>query len=607
MASRLLDLPLELTLRIFLELDPQNLIKCRVVCGRLLEIITNDIELQYLIELFSAGMLDTRTFFPTSGGTIQTSGRLEALRSFIRTRNGLTDLHDFPLDGLRIVAGYTDQPLVQNTFALVRRSFTSHQIRTRTGGLEGPRPGSEWMTEADPLSSRWKHLSGVLCWNEGWLFHFVKPPGKSRGLEMRCWDLDLRERFGEGVLKNDGRLLSCWVDSYQDLLVVPEKVDVPQLKLHFLSLTTGKEHPLALFPTYTTPFYNHLVVQAPSIPWEIHRGASWSYAVDIYDQHMAISVQWEEYPQVVIINWKTGDVLEKWDIPFDFLTFIDAHTIILASAFTGLTRYGASDTDFSHLKIFDLRRVEYSPPGSKVPGSSTTQSIPLGFARPVPLLFLDLLKDVERSQMLDFFSVCNGRTGSGTYSTNSSFRPIFIQNPQVDIITIKVDLISSRCPTFIVTSVGALLDFITANTSERPTPLVPREFALHEWPNCTFPHRLHSRHSSMSVSGSRLLLSLGSYNEVPAQREWHLFDFNTRPWRKEQGDEFKSKENDLLPKNLSTHVGFPVPHIKKIIAPTFTGNYPELTEDHWVSFIRGKGGNPKIGHVAIHQMDDVAL
>ncbi|TFK62356.1 hypothetical protein BDN72DRAFT_848776 [Pluteus cervinus] len=423
---------------------------------------------------------------------------------------------------------------------------------------------------------------------------------------MKLWELDLRERF-RGVLlpENDVQLPvlpACWVDVSQDLLIVHQKVQVnmQQLKLHFLSLTTGKEHPLAFVPTYTTPFYNSAVVPSPHFRWETR---FWSYSVEIYGQHMAISLQWDELPQIVVINWKTGDVLEKWTTQFDFFAFLDAHTLLLAK---GYIRPSQDTPTSPNLKIFDLRSIEYVPPHQpEASGLTTVQLIHSGFSIPIPLLRLNLSRDVGTFEPLNIFTVKSGRSGTGSGTgKDSSLEPLFVQNPRCDIVTIELNFFVSTCPRFIITSVGPLLEFVAAKTASRLTPLVTQEFALHEWPNCEFPHPGHSQHAPISVSGSRLLIPLKSHDGA-VQRVLELFDFNTRPWRRELGDDLEA--NDLLPTNLSAHVGFPVPHMRKIITPNCTGSHTDLTEDQCASFVLGIGSNTNIGQIAIHRTDDVEL
>ncbi|TFK61007.1 hypothetical protein BDN72DRAFT_904493 [Pluteus cervinus] len=93
MAFRLLDLLLELILKIFVDLGSQTLVQCRAVCAQSLEIITNDTELQYLIE-FSQQEWSTPVYLSRLlESMIRPSGRLNALSSFIQTRSSLTDPH----------------------------------------------------------------------------------------------------------------------------------------------------------------------------------------------------------------------------------------------------------------------------------------------------------------------------------------------------------------------------------------------------------------------------------------------------------------------------------------------------------------------------------
>ncbi|TFK63353.1 hypothetical protein BDN72DRAFT_324071 [Pluteus cervinus] len=571
MTSRLLDLPPELALAILVFLDARSLVACKTVCSRFLKIITNDTELQYIIELFSVGMIDNHNSSPSTG-TIWPNAclRLQTLKSFLQIRNGLYDLRNYSVDGFRVIN--QDSQTDAWCPSLVIKTFSSHDIQA---GIEG---NHEWQ---DGRDYKWRYFPGILSWKYGPHFHFVKLPGKMRGVAMKTWKLDLRTTFGNEGPAADDRAVSYRVDVHQDLLILMEKPARMEFKVHFLSLTTGKRHPSAHSPVHTLWFGSE---EAEDPDW------STSYSIVTYDHHIAISISSDSStPQLLILNWKTGTVLGKLSIQSFQMTFLNAHILIVA-------KNGADDTSqpgVPHLELFDLRFLQQ-------PGSALSD-----FSALVPILRLDLLKDLEpgpdsTDHYPNWLILKTGSTGVGT---SPDLEPLFTQDPRHDILVIKLRFIHPR---FIVTSAGALLDFLSMNTPTIPTTtppaLVTRAFAIHEWPNCTFFHPDHSRDAPASTCGSRLMIPSISKTD-PAQRSFYLFDFNTRPWRRELGGEFKPLENDLLPMDFSSHQGFPVPHIRRIISPSCTGIWLNLTEDRWISLVRGSGCNWNLGHAVIFRTE----
>ncbi|TFK62357.1 hypothetical protein BDN72DRAFT_393273 [Pluteus cervinus] len=239
-------------------------------------------------------MVDTRNSSPSSGAPLNTQACISALRWFIHTRNGVNDLKDFSLTTLQLA--------YQHNNGQVRPLLVHQSIPPRLlGHWDGARGRSSW-----------KYFPGILCSNHGPHFHFVRLPGKSRGVEMKTWQLNLGDEFGDSGPMTAGQTISYHIDVNQDLLVLAHELGRVHVKLYFLSLTTGQRHSLSHSRELTISFEGTNIDQDQAPVFE----PEFLYLIESYGHILAVStLRNGRSSQLAIFNWKTGDIFAVSSLP----------------------------------------------------------------------------------------------------------------------------------------------------------------------------------------------------------------------------------------------------------------------------------------------------
>ncbi|TFK62585.1 hypothetical protein BDN72DRAFT_848501, partial [Pluteus cervinus] len=185
--------PPEIVARSLRYLDGHSLIKCRRVCRLFSSLIADDIEIQYIVELYSSGMVDE----PRVSPDLSTRERLEKLRELVTWRQSRTQLRENDTTVSLIEAG---------NGRYQSYSFIRLLDDDRTVGITD--------------------LTGVT--------------GKDKPLNSVERQHPIQPRDGTW-----GRFCS---DRDQDLLVVLDGNDLGPVGLRILSLSKGFQHPLAESP-----------------------------------------------------------------------------------------------------------------------------------------------------------------------------------------------------------------------------------------------------------------------------------------------------------------------------------------------------------------------
>ncbi|TFK63757.1 hypothetical protein BDN72DRAFT_963707 [Pluteus cervinus] len=310
----LLSLSSELISAIFEYVDCITVIRCREVCSRLWDIISNDISIQYRLELFAQNMVDCG---PLSAGGITTAARLEALKSFKWTctpklnQEGVIDINLFPITGVQL-----------------DRSADIVEIRNFNAPAEEPLAEEGFYEPQE--DEYWPRSHGVVFRARQVVLHFVQLPGLVRGIPLKKWTVDLGMSLGE-----------FYVDSTQDLIVViPPQVLGDRIKLHLRRMIDGAEHPLASVPDMTLMLAGHTY-----------------QSITIYERYIVVP---QRPPGVTILDWKLGKVVKRWLVPFYGYNFLDSRTFICMII-------NRTHPQIPHFQIYDVTQGngsdhEFSPP-----------------------------------------------------------------------------------------------------------------------------------------------------------------------------------------------------------------------------------------------------
>ncbi|TFK63749.1 hypothetical protein BDN72DRAFT_847284, partial [Pluteus cervinus] len=181
----LLSLSPELILAILEYVDEATVVRCREICSRLRDILSNDIGIQYRLELLAQNMVDCG---PLSAGGMTTFARLEALKSFKYTYipkpngRGVVDIHNVPIFGIQ--------------------GNSANNIEIRNLAEEAFQVHEQWR---DCL---WHETPGMVYLRRNSVLHFVRLPGPMRGIPSKKWKVDTGMNGSWGF----------HMDSQQDLL-----------------------------------------------------------------------------------------------------------------------------------------------------------------------------------------------------------------------------------------------------------------------------------------------------------------------------------------------------------------------------------------------------
>ncbi|KAH9175676.1 hypothetical protein EDB89DRAFT_2066586 [Lactarius sanguifluus] len=246
-------LPNELITNILAALHYRDLASCIQVCRRMADIIRDSVLLQYHLELGRCGMND---------GPLSTLSILERRERLLA--------HDDAWKSLRWSA-------CLNVFNFPDHGY--YEANIAPGGI------------LTFVSSRERRII------------FVQIPSNLRGIPMRQWELSLS--FVPHA--------PCALDLSEDILVVSQR---NEFNLHFLSLSTGKPHPLAADP----PLYDPL----PPFHQITH------VRISVAQNHVAVLIRDRK---LRVWNWKTGQIL--LDVASEnaqSISFIPENRILLATA-----------------------------------------------------------------------------------------------------------------------------------------------------------------------------------------------------------------------------------------------------------------------------------
>ncbi|KAF9229120.1 hypothetical protein BS17DRAFT_771061 [Gyrodon lividus] len=233
-------LPLELIIQILTFIGYRDLLTCSQVCRLFHTTIEQNALLQYIIELAVSGMQNG----PHS--VMDHANRLAALRNSQAAWNTLQ------------FTGLKDIRMLQGS------------LYELYGGV---------LVQSN-------HLGGLV---------FRRLPSHYRGIDEHVWSLDLP----------DVNLRDFTLDPAQDLLVLIARPLLRtgvhnarmEISIHLRSLTTGKEHPLAIKP----PILTHGVDL---------RAASLTFMAQVHRDHVAVHFISQTAPsELVVWNWKTGQIL----------------------------------------------------------------------------------------------------------------------------------------------------------------------------------------------------------------------------------------------------------------------------------------------------------
>ncbi|KAH9048736.1 hypothetical protein EDB84DRAFT_1556741 [Lactarius hengduanensis] len=248
-------LPNELITHILAALHYRDLASCTQVCRRMADIIRDSVLLQYHLELGKCGMNDG----PQS--TLSILERRERLLAHVDAWKTLRwsaclNVFNFPDHGY-------------------------YETNIAPGGI------------LTFVSSRERRIV------------FVQIPSNLRGIPMRQWELSL-SFVPHGP---------CALDLSEDILVVSQR---NEYNLHFLSLSTGKPHPLAANPTFYDPL--------PPFHQTTH------VRISVAQNHVAMLIR-DRDRKLRVWNWKTGQIL--LDVASEnaqSISFIPENRILLATA-----------------------------------------------------------------------------------------------------------------------------------------------------------------------------------------------------------------------------------------------------------------------------------
>ncbi|TFK68757.1 hypothetical protein BDN72DRAFT_654618 [Pluteus cervinus] len=300
----ILNLSPELVLAIFAYLDVPSIAICKKVSVAFFDLISNDVEIQYRFLLHSENLGDGPAGHGTAsahnGSSIK--AKLEQLKLFSHRRT-FTDLRRYPRTEIRYTtptsSSSTDPYPITFTCTQLTIPPSDSRIQLDPTGRPANESDFAWQCHYHSLgtgTSTWLLETGI---------RVLQLPGSIRGVPLRLWDIDLAEQFR---LEDNPRwdwVVKIWLDPSQDLLIVSEKLDIVQMKLHFRSLSTGHVHPLARVPYVQTEF--------TSLPGDqnINIGGNFSWHAVIQDECFAISHHFgtrRRVSQLLIINWKTGEI-----------------------------------------------------------------------------------------------------------------------------------------------------------------------------------------------------------------------------------------------------------------------------------------------------------
>ncbi|KAI3618220.1 hypothetical protein WG66_005770 [Moniliophthora roreri] len=192
---------------------------------------------------------------------------------------------------------------------------SSYDIEARLAQLEAHQKAWKdfrW-TKSVTISSDpkypWNFAGGVFAqaleFPDGICHVFTQLPSSARGIEMKQWSLD--------CIQNDTFNYS----PAQDLLVCLDsnhKIEQsrPPILIRLLSLTDGKAHPLASYPS----------IRVAELPAPLD---SWEFTIQICGHTLAIMASpktgliLDLVPKLYIVNWKTGKIQE---VEFQLLDLI---------------------------------------------------------------------------------------------------------------------------------------------------------------------------------------------------------------------------------------------------------------------------------------------
>ncbi|TFK61623.1 hypothetical protein BDN72DRAFT_965053 [Pluteus cervinus] len=242
------SLPLDVLIHLFSIVDGESLLKCREVCRTFSTLISNDIGLQYKLELYHSGMIND----PTKYSKISTNQRLESLRTFLSRPQ-------------RWAETWPEETIL---------------------GTEGIGNFLEWLWVYDSkLLACLTTAFHLRCFEFG-------PPGSV--VPYRQWDVTPEPHLH--------RPKSLSIDQKQDLLVLADSVGVfgaSLLRIHILSLSGGSPHPNAMKPFIEIRKY-------------VENGFTLSLESRIYENLLAIGISQafiSQAMEIAIFDWTTGERL----------------------------------------------------------------------------------------------------------------------------------------------------------------------------------------------------------------------------------------------------------------------------------------------------------
>ncbi|TFK68267.1 hypothetical protein BDN72DRAFT_684025 [Pluteus cervinus] len=521
----LLSLSSELISEVLNDVDCETLVRCREICTRLQDIISNDIRIQYRLELFAQNMVDCG---PLSAAAMSTSARLEALKSFKWSHipkpnhHGVIDLAKFPVIGIQ---GHTSTNNIEiRNFVPVDGNLVEEGYQGREQRLEG---------------CSWHETPGMVYLQNKSVLHLVQLPGPVRGIPLKEWRVDTGM---SGSWKP-------YMDGQQDLLVlIPQLVPfTDRVPFHLRRMTNGAEHPLASFPDMVFMLTTgHLVADGSLYPTTQYERTHPLLA--IYEQYIIITVQraWgSKIPaKVIILDWKSGRIVKRWLIPFlRSIRFLDSRTLICRIV------EGTTSPITPHFQIYDITQGD---------------GVDEGF-RPIPILTLNC--SPQPICLMSFGIHFANEHSVPAVGTD----PPFHSNPggMIYFSTTWNDEDDKRTTLLLFTSASHLLEFVSKERAQNPNLGITetQTLDLESWPNCTFTPVGNTTLPTFSAYGMRAIFSV----RVGTLRDNWMIDFNTRSWRKDTPAH--DEEDEALPLKDFTARNFPTPIARKVHS---SGEYGSL-------------------------------
>ncbi|KAI0346074.1 hypothetical protein BDW22DRAFT_1352068 [Trametopsis cervina] len=247
MSSYSLDgsLPTELICWIFRYLSCNELVVCRQLCRSLKHIVDTTVDLQYILNLQLAGMADNPAH------SLGTADKLALLKRYRDQWCSLTP--------------HLEHIVLFESIHLERVDDKKEHFIRGTLGI-GPSLNFD--------------------------YHFAQLPSRIREIPLKSW-----------VLRLPGYTGSFAMDLQQDVLAIlkerppPDGNDDKCPSLHILELSTGKEHPLALYPSLSLPdvmepglsrlringpyIYVHCEEAETSVTWNWRSGSQIFYEAEV--------------------------------------------------------------------------------------------------------------------------------------------------------------------------------------------------------------------------------------------------------------------------------------------------------------------------------------